>query len=211
MPPPIQATAKATASGTNQNTPTTVATSKTLIPSLWPLSKHKALPVSAEMATNTPTRLPDNNAPQPQGTSPMAVGADDDVSNKSPSTVKSDPKESNGESQGKGSLSDLIASTRRHSLRVAHRRMTNRQSLPPEHGNGFRSANQAIARKMTRSCQALAAEEHHLLKEPTLRQRMPRQRTHLQRTPVLRSTTAWSESSLKSYTGGTMFRRRFSG
>jgi hypothetical protein len=43
----------------------------------------------------------------------MAVGTNDDVSNKSPSMAKSDPKESDGESQGKGSLSDLIASTRK--------------------------------------------------------------------------------------------------
>jgi hypothetical protein len=43
----------------------------------------------------------------------MAVGTDDDVSDKSPSMAKSDPKESDGELQGKSSLSDLIASTRK--------------------------------------------------------------------------------------------------
>jgi hypothetical protein len=100
MPLPMQVVAKATASGTDKDTPTTAATSKTLVPSLRPLSKHKALPDSAEMATNTPTRLPDNKAPRPQGMSPMAVGTNEDVSNKSPSTAKSDPKESDGESQG---------------------------------------------------------------------------------------------------------------
>jgi hypothetical protein len=160
----------------------------------------------------------------------MAVGADDDMSDKSPSTVKSDPKESDGESQGKGSLSDLIASTRKalfESGPMADDKQTvtntqtwkwvpiwlmpNRQSLPPKHGNGFRSAKQAVARKMTWSCWASAAEEHCLLKEPTLRQRMHRQRRHPQRTPVLRSTTAWSESGSKSYTGQTMSRRRFLG
>ncbi len=63
MPLPTQAVAKATASGTDQDTPTTAATSKTLVPSLQPLPKHKALPNSVETVTNTPTRLPDNKAP----------------------------------------------------------------------------------------------------------------------------------------------------
>ncbi len=43
----------------------------------------------------------------------MAGGIDDNISNKSLGTTKSDPKESDEESQGVGSLSDLIASTRK--------------------------------------------------------------------------------------------------
>jgi hypothetical protein len=45
----------------------------------------------------------------------MAMSTDDDVLDKSPGTVKSDPKESDEESwlQGEGSLLELIASTRK--------------------------------------------------------------------------------------------------
>jgi hypothetical protein len=45
----------------------------------------------------------------------MVMGTDDNISDKSPGTVKSDPKESDEELQlqGEGSLSELIASTRK--------------------------------------------------------------------------------------------------
>jgi hypothetical protein len=45
----------------------------------------------------------------------MAMGTDNNVSDKSPGTLKSDPKESDEESrlQGEGSLSVLIVSTRK--------------------------------------------------------------------------------------------------
>ncbi len=45
----------------------------------------------------------------------MAMGTDNNVSDKSPGTVKSDPKESDEESQlqGEGSLLELIVSTRK--------------------------------------------------------------------------------------------------
>jgi hypothetical protein len=43
----------------------------------------------------------------------MAGGINDNISNKSSGTTMSDPKESDEESQGMGSLSDLIASTRK--------------------------------------------------------------------------------------------------
>ena len=63
MPLATQAVARATETGTDQDTPTTAATSKTLVPSLQPLSKHKTLPNLAETATNTPIRMLDNKAP----------------------------------------------------------------------------------------------------------------------------------------------------
>ncbi len=43
----------------------------------------------------------------------MVVGTYNDASENSPSTAKSDPRESDGESQGNGSLADLIASTKK--------------------------------------------------------------------------------------------------
>jgi hypothetical protein len=43
----------------------------------------------------------------------MVVGTYDNTSENSPSTAKSDPRESDGELQGKGSLADLIASTKK--------------------------------------------------------------------------------------------------
>jgi hypothetical protein len=53
--------------------------------------------------------------PQPQGTSPTAMGTDDNILDKSPGTVKSNPKKSDEELclQGEGSLLELIASTRK--------------------------------------------------------------------------------------------------
>ncbi len=43
----------------------------------------------------------------------MVVGTYDNASENSPSTAKLDPRESDGESQGNGSLADLIASTKK--------------------------------------------------------------------------------------------------
>jgi hypothetical protein len=43
----------------------------------------------------------------------MVVGTYNDASENSPSTTKSDPRDSDGESQGNGSLADLIVSTKK--------------------------------------------------------------------------------------------------
>ncbi len=110
---PTRAVAKANAAKANNTSTEHNTVSRVLVPSLRPLSKCKALNESTDMATNTPTRPLDSKTPQPQGISPMTVGINDIISNKSPGTTKSNPKESDEESQGVGSLSDLIASTRK--------------------------------------------------------------------------------------------------
>jgi hypothetical protein len=90
----------------------------------------------------------------------MAVGTDDDVSNKSPSMVKSDPKESDGESQGKGSLLDLIASTRKALFKIGPLADDKQTGTTTRTRKWVLISKTGGSKNMTRSHQASAAEEH---------------------------------------------------
>jgi hypothetical protein len=104
---PTRAVVKANVAGSNQDTTPGTIASKGLIPSLHLLSKHKAVNESTKTSASTPTwppesKTPGTMTPQPQGTSPMAIGTDEDALDKSPGTVKSDPKEYNKELRSQG-------------------------------------------------------------------------------------------------------------
>jgi hypothetical protein len=124
MPMPTRSTAKVGVDTTELGPAAATAIIQPPVLPLRPLSKRKTPNNQADIAAITPV-CPGSKTSRPQGTSPMAMVNGDNMTSENSlavdmdmtidvdSTAKSDPKESDKDSQGVDSLSNLISSARK--------------------------------------------------------------------------------------------------